>query len=182
VHRYNPSSYPPITRDNLLVLWQNGLPRQQAYKAEDIVAVPLTQPATFDGYAFDLLPGTAKPSAVAVEAPSSATHPEAHASAFTTNSEAFKRQAVESAVEYTKSDDPAIIGSSRLDEKHRLGHINNSDGREQVTITTVELMPPRHPPTPRVWDFIPPLRVFKVIWDWFRKKRRIEEEEREKCG
>jgi putative membrane protein len=182
MNRYNPSAYPPITRDHLLVLWQNGLPRQKAYKADDVIAIPLTQPASFNGYAFDLFPDTAAPS----PAPKSNKAPidqENHPSGLTTNSSAFKIQAVEAAAEYTKTDDPAIIGFSRLDEKHRLNkndHKGKENGREEVTITTVELMPPRHPPAPRI--FIPPLRVLKVIWDWIRRKKRDEEEEERSKG
>jgi hypothetical protein len=40
---------------------------------------------------------------------------------------------------------------------------NPQDKEEKPALTTVELMTPRYPPHPGVWDFFPPLRIFKVL-------------------
>jgi len=49
--RYNPAAFPPVTRDQLLVLWQDGMPAQQAKGAEGIAAIPLNPPIQNTGEA-----------------------------------------------------------------------------------------------------------------------------------
>ena len=187
--RYNPAACPPVTRDHLLVLWQNGIPRQKWHKADDVMAVPLTQPAVFDGYAFEMLNGAGTPTPGPIDK-------ESNPSGLTTTSSKFKDQAVNSAAQYFETNDPTVLGSSRLDHRdHRLcrdsSPPNPSDRNrsnapekptEKVTITTVELLPARHPPSAQIWDFFPPLRIFKVIWDWFKTQKRLEEQERARGG
>ena len=51
-----------------------------------------------------------------------------------------------------------------------------------MTIASVELMPPRHPPVPRYWDYLPPLRIVKIILDWFKTQKRLEDQDRTKGG
>lgn len=53
-NRYNTSALPPIQREDLFVPWINGIPRQKALYDDDSIAVPLTVPAPFNGYAFDM--------------------------------------------------------------------------------------------------------------------------------
>jgi hypothetical protein len=33
-----------------------------------------------------------------------------------------------------------------------------------------------------VWDFFPPLRLLKIVVDWFKTQKRLEEQERAKGG
>lgn len=175
--RHNPSAYPPITRDHLLVLWTNGIPRQKWHNADDAVAVPLTQPASFDGYAFEMLDKNDTPS----DGP---TDKESNPSGLTTTCPAFKKQAVNAATKFVNSTDPDIVGFASLDRHdHRLNRdASPPRDNEKVTIASVELMPPRHPPAARFWDFFPPLRFIKVILDWFKTQKRLEEQERAKGG
>jgi len=80
-----------------------------------------------------------------------------------------------------------VLAFSRLDQKHRLNKKRSEkqftpDGIEKVTITTVELMPPRHPPPIKAWDLFPPLRIYKMITDWFKTQKMKEEQERAQGG
>jgi hypothetical protein len=178
-HRYNPSSLPPITREHVLVLWQNGIPRQKSTYADDSVAVPLTQPAAFTGYAFEAAPGTETP----VEADVEETPV-----GLTTTAAKFSKQALDSASPFLALEEEQDGGRmrrhcfTRLDEKHRVIRRSEDKRAERVPITTVELMPPRHPPRARVWDVIPPLRVFKIVADWFKSQKRKALDERAKGG
>ncbi|ORX35212.1 Bestrophin, RFP-TM, chloride channel-domain-containing protein [Kockovaella imperatae] len=176
--KYNPSAYPPITRDHLLVLWQNGIPRQKWHRADDVAAVPLSQQAAFDGYTFDIMPGADMPN------PGPTDH-EANPGGLTTRSEKFKSQAVNEAKKYVQDGQAKIMGFCHLDQKHRIRRGDTPVRLSQddtIIITTVELMPPRHPPPATVWDFVPPLRIFKIVFDWFKTQKRLEQQERTRGG
>ena len=97
---------------------------------------------------------------------------------------AFKEQALQAAAKFANSDAPHVIGFASVNSSdHRLcDDASPTTGSEKVTIASVELMPPRHPPSPRVWDFFPPLRLIKIIIDWFKTQKRLEEQERAKGG
>jgi hypothetical protein len=160
-----------------MVLWQNGIPRQKWHSSDDVFAVPLTQPAAFDGYSFDILEGTAPPTP-------GPTDKESNPSGLTTTSSRFKRQAVKTAARYVEAEDPKVVGFCQLDKGDHRMHRENSppDEKDKVTITTVELMPPRHPPAARFWDFFPPLRIIKIAMDYFKTQQRLEEQERTQGG
>lgn len=51
-------------------------------------------------------------------------------------------------------------------------------------MSTVELMPPRHPPPTRIYDFFPPLRIIKRIKDWWLSVFRdvVHQDDRVKGG
>ncbi|ORY20578.1 Bestrophin, RFP-TM, chloride channel-domain-containing protein [Naematelia encephala] len=172
--KYNPAALPPIQRQHVMTLWQNGLPRQKAHKCDDVVAIPLTQPASWTGYAFGI-PNDHRPDDVEVQ--------RNHKGELTTASERFKTQAITSATSFTRTNDPTVYAFSTL-AKNRLvrSEGKTEEGGEKVHITTVELMPPRHPPPATWWDFCPPLRVIKRMADWFKTKQRLERMERTKGG
>ena len=156
--RYNPAALPPISRDHLLVLWQNGLHRPQVDDhAEDEVVIPLTQPAIHTGRAFAQPPGPA-PLDVEEQAPE-------QTQLFTT-SEAFKDQAVASATPLFNTQDTTMFSFSLLGTNRRDSSDSNQIGKGHIT--SVELLPPRSPPAPRVWDYFPPLRIFKRVSDWWK--------------
>jgi hypothetical protein len=74
-----------------------------------------------------------------------------------------------------------------LDHKHRLQRQRSEkeftpDGLEKVTIATVELMPPRHPPPIKIWDIFPPFRVYKMVTDYFKTQKMKEQQERAQGG
>ena len=181
--RYNPASHPPISRDHLMTLWHNGIPRQKFYHNDDTLAVPLTNPATFDGVAFDMPPQSTNSSSTSINS----IDVERNVTGITTTSTDFRKQALTSAASFTRSNHPDVLAFSRLDQKHRLNKKRSEkqftpDGIEKVTITTVELMPPRHPPPIKAWDLIPPLRIYKMITDWFKTQKMKEEQERAQGG
>lgn len=144
--------------------------------------MPLTQPAAFDGEAFEALDQTKSEKHTG---PLVGAHDkEASPSGLTTSSVAFKEQALQAAAKFANSDAPHVIGFASVNSSdHRLcDDASPTTGSEKVTIASVELMPPRHPPSPRVWDFFPPLRLIKIIIDWFKTQKRLEEQERAKGG
>jgi len=178
--RYNLSAFPPITRDHLLVLWQHGIPRQKWHSYDDLHAVPLTQPAVSDGDAFESLDRAEKHTG-----PSPAPRDrEANPSGLTTSSAEYKEQAVEAAARFLSSDDPDVMDFASVNSSDNRLHCDTSPAMssEKVTIASIELMPPRHPPVARVWDFFPPLRLIKIVIDWFKTQKRLEEQERAKGG
>lgn len=187
--KYNPASYPPITRDHLLALWHNGLPRQKASRATDDIAVPLTVPVAFTQDALNQ-PNLPNPFFLDEEEKSGGEE-----KLWGPSHEDFTVQAIKSASAFVKTDDPEVfvVTSKREGRKsiqqrrsirvsrdilptslHQGQHQNQRDNSsdEQVTLETVELMPPRHPPPPKVWDFFPPLRIFKVVYDLFRWRKK----------
>jgi hypothetical protein len=180
------------------VLWQNGIPRQKPTSSDDSIAVPLTQPAAFTGYAFASAPGTETP-----VAPDLDSDTEPHVGMNTTSG-SFFRQAMKAVRPYLFRTDELGNGSgsegdegetvcvtdekgqkhcfAKLDKKHRVVRKSEDTRNGRVPIVTVELMPPRHPPAVRIWDIIPPLRVFKVMKDWFVSQQRKAFDVREKGG
>lgn len=140
------------------------------------MAVPLTQPAAFDGSPFDLIDPSEKPTCP--------TDTEGNPSGLTTSCAEFKEQAIKAATKYVNCDDPDIVGFASLDRHNHRMCRDDSPPREneKVTIASVELMPPRHPPVTRFWDFFPPLRFIKIVIDWFKTRERLEEQERTKGG
>jgi len=78
-----PAAFPPITRDHLLVLWQEGRPHQHSPLSGN-APVPLTQTALYTRAAF--IEPTSAPDAVMMNTTQLAT-----------SSDAFKRQALEAA-------------------------------------------------------------------------------------
>lgn len=172
-----------------MALWRNGIPRQKDYHNDDTLAVPLTNPATFTGTAFHTLPGTNDSSSTSTfSAPSvNSIDAERNVAGVTTTSADFKKQALTSAASFTRSDNPDICAFSRLDAKYRLRRQRSEkeftpDGIEKVTITTVELMPPRHPPPIKIWDIFPPFRIYKMVTDYFKTQKMKEEQERAQGG
>lgn len=146
------------------------------------MAVPLSQPAAYDGSAFEFLDSSEKqtgPSTGPVDK-------ESNPSGLTTSSVEFKEQSVKAATKFVNTDDPDKIGFASLNHSdHRLCRDRTppSEGEvEKVTIASVELMPPRHPHVARYWDFFPPLRVVKIVIDWFKTQKRLEEQDRAKGG
>lgn len=185
--RYNPSSHPPINRDHLMTLWRNGIPRQKDYHNDDTLAVPLTNPATFTGMAFHGHPETATSSSSSSAPSVSESDIERNVTGVTTTSVDFRKQALTSATQFARSDNPDILAFSHLDAKHRLNRKRSEkeftpDGLEKVTITTVELMPPRHPPPIKIWDIFPPFRLYKMVTDYFKTQKMKEEQERAQGG
>ncbi|WVR03769.1 hypothetical protein IAU60_000764 [Kwoniella sp. DSM 27419] len=182
--KYNPSAYPPITRGHIMALWQNGLPREKAGHFTDVVAVPLSTAIAFRG---DALNQRNLPDPFLE-----------HEKGFSTDGrgpDVFREQAIQSASSFVVADDPNVFALNRQRSKvkhvqrrqgaQRQLHSGGSDGPSQnegITLATVELMPPRHPPVPKIWDFIPPLRIFKIIYDWFRYKSKGKDNERSKGG
>ncbi|RSH94765.1 hypothetical protein EHS25_004571 [Saitozyma podzolica] len=189
--KYNPSARPPITRDQLLVLWQNGIPRQKPTSSDDSIAVPLTEPASFTGYAFASAPGTETP--VAPD-PDSDTEPHV---GMNPTSGSFFRQAMKAVRPYLFRTEQLGNGSgceggdggvddgeggtvcvtdekgqrhcfAKLDKKHRVIRQSEDTRNGRVPIVTVELMPPRHPPA--------------VMKDWFVSQQRKAFDVREKGG
>lgn len=172
-----------------MALWRNGIPRQKDYHNDDTLAVPLTNPATFTGMAFHShahaqtetgSTSSSTPSVNSIDA-------ERNVTGVTTTSSAFKKQALTSAGSFTRSDNPDICAFSGLDHKHRLQRQRTEkeftpDGIEKVTITTVELMPPRHPPTIKIWDIFPPFRIYKMVTDYFKTQKMKEKQERAQGG
>jgi putative membrane protein len=145
----------------MLVLWQNGIPRQQPGAENGTFAVPLTHPATLDGDAFN------------------ADQIKNH-SGLIVDSPGFMQQAIGSALNYVKTDtDPAVTLLSRKTGQYE--GIKEGSGGE-VKIATVELMPPRHPPPAKIWDFFPPLRIFKRAFDYFKSRQKEGEDERARGG
>ena len=139
--------------------------------------MPLTQPAAYDGYAFELLDTSAAPTAGPLDL-------ENNPPGLTTSSAEFKGSAINEAAKYTEGGDPAVVGFASVDRRHhRLCRDNTpASEKEEVTIASIELMPARHPPQPAFWDFFPPLRFIKIIIDWFKTQKRLEEQERTKGG
>jgi putative membrane protein len=137
----------------------------------------LTQPASYDGSAFDLVDSSEKPTP-------GPTDPESNPSGLTTSSPEFKSQAIREASRFVNSDDPDVVGFAQLDPRdHRMNREKTPPKEtEKVTIASVELMPPRHPPVPRYWDYLPPLRIVKIILDWFKTQKRLEDQDRTKGG
>nr|ODN89268.1 hypothetical protein L204_06205 [Cryptococcus depauperatus CBS 7855] len=194
--KYNPSCYPPITRDKLFALWNNGIPRQKSSKATDDIAVPLTVPVAFRQ---DALNQPNLPNPFFEEEMTDIEKGE-----FTGNvglSE-FKDQAIKSASAYVATDDPEVFvvtskrdGRHSIQQRRSISATHDSRGphssrryhqcaeQEQVTLETVELMPPRHPPPPKLRDFLPPLRLIKSIWDklnWKKKQQQTDSRRRRK--
>ncbi|WWD16444.1 hypothetical protein CI109_100870 [Kwoniella shandongensis] len=173
--KYNPSAYPPVTRDHLLALWQNGLPREHASKqSNDTIAVPLTTPIAFTADALNQpdLP-------VDEEKDGSLPLPSGR-----TTGQSFRAQAIASATSFVKTDNPKVFQLKRQkDDQVKAEPIQpNTKGKdtdEKIILTTVELLPPRHPPMPKVWDFFPLLRIGKVVYDWWKKN---VDQERQKGG
>jgi len=166
-----------------MTLWHNGIPRQKVYHNDDTLAVPLTNPATFNGVAFHTTPETATSSSTSINS----IDVERNVTGITTTSADFRKQALTSAASFTRCDNPDVCAFSRLDQKHRLNKKRSEkeftpDGMEKVTITTVELMPPRHPPPIKAWDLFPPLRIYKMITDWFKTQKMKENQERAQGG
>jgi len=166
-----------------MALWHNGIPRQKYYHNDDTLAVPLTNPATFDGVAFNTLSQTANSSSTSINS----IDVERNVTGITTTSTDFRKQALTSAASFTVSNHPDVMAFSRLDQKYRLNKKRSEkqftpDGIEKVTITTVELMPPRHPPPIKAWDLFPPLRIYKMLTDWFKTQKTKEEQERAQGG
>lgn len=168
-----------------MTMWRNGIPRQKAVYNDDTLAVPLTNPATFTGMAFHSHPDidtttSSSPSVDSIDA-------ERNVTGVTTTSVDFRKQALTSAASFTRSDNPDVLAFSRLDNKHRLNRKRSEkeltpDGLEKVTITTVELMPPRHPPPIKIWDIFPPLRIYKMVTDYFKTQKMKESQERAQGG
>ena len=155
------SAHPPLNRDNLQILWHNGLPREKAYKQSDTIAVPLTHPASTDrsrSAAYDNMVDREK-SGDLQAVPLSAL------------SENFKREAQERARVYLGKGPEDEIGFS-------LGHGDKKD----LAVTTVELMPPRHPPPTKYYDLFPPLRIVKIVGDWFKRREVLDKLDRAKGG
>ncbi|WVQ78804.1 hypothetical protein IAT38_000895 [Cryptococcus sp. DSM 104549] len=193
--KYNPSAYPPITRDHLLALWHNGLPRQKYWAQDDAIAVPLTVPVAFRGDALNQ-PNLPDPFLDAEKAHGTQL--------FGPNPQEFKAQAIRSAASFVQTSDPDVFvvtnkreGRKSVQERRSIQVGRGGEGAEagagagagkgpatgeQVTLETVELMPPRHPPAPKFWDFFPPLRIFKVIYDKFNWQKKSKDSERRKGG
>ncbi|ODO04513.1 hypothetical protein I350_05117 [Cryptococcus amylolentus CBS 6273] len=179
--KYNPASHPPITRDHLLALWQNGIPRQKSSRATDDIAVPLTVPIAFTPDALNQpnLPN-----------PFDDEEKRMGEQMYGPAPDEYKEQAVRNASEYVGTDDPEVfVVTSKRDGRKSITQRRSiqvqgrtGQGGEQVTLETIELMPPRHPPPPRIWDFLPPLRIFKSIYDMFNWKKKKEISERAKGG
>ncbi|WVW80229.1 hypothetical protein I302_102207 [Kwoniella bestiolae CBS 10118] len=182
--KYNPSAYPPINRSHIFALWQNGLPREKAGKFTNSIAVPLTTSVAFRTDALnqrdipdpflDTEKGTPNGSQSGSESLGASADPKA-----------FKKLAIKSAKSFVQVDNPDVYALNRQRsslQTVRSGKPGSGPQGENVTLTTVELMPPRHPPTPKIWDFFPPLRIFKIIYDWFRWHKIGEDNERAKGG
>ncbi|WWC68538.1 uncharacterized protein I206_102467 [Kwoniella pini CBS 10737] len=190
--KYNPSAYPPINRSHILALWQNGLPRDKAGAYTDKIAVPLTTSVAFRTDALNQrdLPD---PFVDTEKGPSPSSNGSISSSSgigsgLNTDPKVFKKQAIQSAKSFVQVDNPDIFALNRQRSSlqtvrsGKYGRSNNAAGEEGITLATVELMPPRHPPTPRFWDFFPPLRIFKIIYDWFRWHKLGDNNERAKGG
>lgn len=196
--KYNPASYPPITRDHLLTLWHNGLPRQKANRATDDIAAPLTVPVAFTQDALSQ-PNLPNPFFLDEEEKAAGCGEE---KLWGPSREDFREQAINSARGFVKTDDSEVfmVTSRREGQKssnrgvsqflkiclstslHQNQHQNKRDNfsDEQVTLKTVELMPPHHPPPPKIWDFFPSLRIFKVVYDLFRWMKKQGQGQRER--
>lgn len=164
-----------------MVLWQNGIPRQIHDHDDGTFAVPLTQAATFNGRSFASLDDDRSSQS------SHSDEVEQTPVGLTTKSEEFKQQAISAAARFTQSNDPTVCSWVPLDLKHRVPRqdkekMRTPEGAEKVAITTVELMPPRHPPPIKPWDLFPPLRIYKIVTDWFRTQKMKEQMERAKGG
>ncbi|OCF56508.1 hypothetical protein L486_05358 [Kwoniella mangroviensis CBS 10435] len=182
--KYNPSAYPPINRSHILALWQNGLPREKAGKFTNSIAVPLTTSVAFRTDALNQRDNIPDPFLDPEKGLSNGTY-----TGSTTDPKAFKNLAIQSAKSFVQVDNPDVFALNRQRSslqtvrsgKPGLGGGLGSEG-ENITLTTIELMPPRHPPTPKMWDFFPPLRIFKIVYDWFRWHKIGEDNERAKGG
>lgn len=231
---------PPVTCEDLLVPWINGIPRQKALYDDDSIAVPLTVPAPFTEYAFDAehlarIQSKDKPTGGAnldpnckasyppnsrkdgtgrrptiVNTPASgpttgtvpfdpshtsytypdtssaaaaASDPEKTAQSWSTTSPAFPSQAITSATSYMRSGAESHHHAfARLDKHHRVLRKSKDVKSGKAHITSVELMPPRHPPMAQYWDFFPPLRLVKIVVDWIRKREKVLQQERVRGG
>jgi hypothetical protein len=71
---------------------------------------------------------------------------------------------------------------ARLDKHHRVQRKSEDVKSGKAHITSVELMPPRHPPMAQYWDFFPPLRLAKIVVDWIRKREKVLQQERVRGG
>nr|XP_018264799.1 uncharacterized protein I303_02979 [Kwoniella dejecticola CBS 10117]OBR86957.1 hypothetical protein I303_02979 [Kwoniella dejecticola CBS 10117] len=192
--KYNPSAYPPINRSHILALWQNGLPREKAGAFTEKIAVPLTTSVAFRTDALnqrdlpdpflDTEKGASPPSNGSISSESGS------GTGLATDPKTFKKQAIQSAKSFVQVDNPDIFALNRQRSSlqtvrsGKYGRSSNAanPGEEGITLATVELMPPRHPPTPKFWDFFPPARIFKIIYDWFRWHKIGENNERAKGG
>jgi hypothetical protein len=158
-------------------MWNHGIPRQKQYNADDAIAIPLTQAAAFDGFAFEQFDKSQMP----IQGP---TDKESNPSGLSTSSPAYKEQAINAAARFADSDSSEVMGFATLDrhDHHLRRDATPPSEKEKMTIASVELMPPRHPPKARYWDFFPPLRLIKIITDWFKTRERLEQQERAKGG
>ncbi|KAK4690087.1 ion channel-forming bestrophin family protein, partial [Tremellales sp. Uapishka_1] len=176
--KYNPSSLPPIQREHLLVLWQNGIPREEPSSAKDVIAVPLTQPATYTGPTFLPLedehgtrPHTEKQRPQDVES---------NHDGLTTTCDTFREMALANAGEYIVDPDVWVYSKKKKDFVVLPGQ---KGGRgDKAKVAPIELLPPRHPPSAKIYDFIPPLRIFWIIRDWLATRKMREGNERAKGG
>ncbi|WWC88091.1 uncharacterized protein L201_002995 [Kwoniella dendrophila CBS 6074] len=201
--KYNPSVLPPVKRSHVLALWQNGLPREKAGSFTDSIAVPLTNAVAFRTDALNQRDPLPDPFLEDSEKGSSSTSSSQAGSISGVGKgnntpsfidhKVFKKQAIQSAKSFVQVDNPNIFALNRQRSSLQTvrsgkpgfsnGKISNTmNNKENITLTTVELMPPRHPPTPKIWDFIPPLRIFKIIYDWFKWHKIGQDSEREKGG
>ena len=136
--------------------------------------IPLTQPAIHAGPAFTQPREPALPD-VEEQAPE-------QTQLFTT-SKAFKEQAITSAASLLHTQDSTMFSFSPLGTNRRDSSTSKKVGKGHIT--SVELLPPRHPPAARVWDYFPPLRIFKRVHDWWALEfpgTRLNTEERAKGG
>ncbi|OCF38368.1 hypothetical protein I317_07864 [Kwoniella heveanensis CBS 569] len=163
--KYNPSAFPPITRNHILALWQNGLPREKAGQFTDVIAIPLSTAAAFRTDALNQRnlpdPFLDKEKAFSMDG---------------RDGDQFKEQAIQSAKSFVVADDPNVfaLNRQRSSVQNVRPGLQGAGSDEGVTLATVELMPPRHPPAPKFWDFFPMLRIFKIIYDWFKYAQNID--------
>jgi hypothetical protein len=102
---------------------------------------------------------------------------------FTTTSYQFRDQALNSATAYIRTEGESRRHCfARLDKKHRVVRISEDKKGDKVPITTVELMPPRHPPPARYYDLFPPLRIVKLVTDWVRRSDLVMKQDRVRGG
>ena len=202
-HSPNKASYPPVARTASRASgkgdWAGpkGRPRGASF-----VNVPASGPTTSN------VPGadTAYPNAAAsginndantmtgpspsvdVASPfplSASVDPEktASPSGWSTTAPAFRSQAITSATSYLRSGaESRSHAFARLDKHHRVQRRSEDVRSGKAHITSVELMPPRHPPTAQWWDFFPPARLVKITVDWVRKREKVLQQERVRGG
>ncbi|WVF65852.1 hypothetical protein IAT40_000589 [Kwoniella sp. CBS 6097] len=171
--KYNPSAFPPITRGHILALWQNGLPREKAGQFTDVNAVPLSTAAAFRTDALNQR-----------NLPDPFLDRERAFSMDGRDGDQFREQAIQSAKSFVMAEDPNVfaLNRQRSSVQNVRPGLQGAGSDEGVTLATVELMPPRHPPAPKFWDFFPLLRIFKIIYDWFKYAQKIDQNERLKGG